>query len=125
MSAELAIPALERTLVLGFKSLVWLNGLGIAAITLCSAGVVQLDIATIWLRFPLALFLSGLALGLLGLLWSYPLQSSLAARLASGRRPKLYWVPMLCTTLAYLLSLVMFAGGCWFFQLLLESLQTY
>ena len=119
------MPALGRTLDLGFKSLAWLNGIGIGVVLASSAGVLPLELATVWLRFPLAVFLGGLALALLGLLWSFPLMNSLDARLVTGRRSPLHWIPLACTLLAYILSLAAFAAGCWFFQLLLESVAVY
>jgi len=114
-----AFLALARTFVLGFKFLAWLNGLGVLLVLFCSIGVVEFGLAPQWLRLPLAAFLAGLALCALGLLWSYPTQSSLLNQVASGRLVRrTHWLPMFCTLLAYSLSFIAFALGCWFVQTL-------
>lgn len=109
-----AAQALARTFVLGFKFLAWLNGLGILLVLSCSIGIVEFDLAPQWLRLPLTAFLAGLALCALGLLWSYPAQSSLFHQALQGRPRRGHWLPAFCATLAYSLSLFAFALGCWF-----------
>src|SRR5690606_18573747 len=114
-----AFLALARTFVLGFKFLAWLNGLGVLLVLSCSIGLVEFGLAPQWLRLPLAAFLAGLALCALGLLWSYPAQSSLLDQVSSGRLVRrMHWLPLFCTILAYSLSLIAFALGCWFTQTL-------
>lgn len=119
---ESAIRALASTLTLCFKFLAWANGLGLATVFACGTGVIAVDLAAVWLRFPMAVFLAGLALAVLGLLWSYPVQGSLLYQAIHGRARRTHWIPLFCTLLAYAFSLLAFCIGCWFFQALLEAL---
>ncbi len=114
-----AVRALAGAFALGFRFLAWINGLGVLLILLCSAGAFDIDLDAQWLRLPFAAFLGGLALCALGLLWTYPAQSSLAHQLAAGRARRSHWLPMACTLIAYTLSLLAFLAGCWFLQSLL------
>ncbi|MFW7342836.1 hypothetical protein V0R37_15005 [Pollutimonas sp. H1-120] len=107
---------LAGALVLGFKFLAWTNGLGVLLLLSCSLGIVQIDLDPQWLRFPLAAFLAGLALSALGLLWSYPVQSSLLHQLITGKPRRGHWLPLFCSLVAYSLSLLAFIAGCWFTQ---------
>src|SRR5690606_17859541 len=116
-----AITVLGRSLTLGFKFLVWLNGLGLLLVFSCSIGVIEIGLPTMWLRFPLVSFLGGMALAGLGLMWSYSVQVSLIHQAMIGTLRRTHWVPLACTTIAYMLSLFGFLAGCWFFQLLMES----
>jgi hypothetical protein len=109
-----ALRTLAGGLVLGFKFLAWTNGLGVLLLLCCSMGIVQADLDPQWLRFPLAAFLAGLALGALGLLWSYPVQSSLLNQLLTGKARRSHWLPLFCTLVAYSLSLLAFIAGSWF-----------
>ncbi|HEY9572624.1 MAG TPA: hypothetical protein VIR76_05820 [Pusillimonas sp.] len=111
-----AVQALAGGFTLGFKFLAWINGLGVLVLLFWSLGFVQIDLDPQWLRFPLAAFLAGLALAALGLLWSFPVQSSLLHQLATGRTRRSHWVPLFCTLVAYSLSLLTFIAGCWFTQ---------
>ena len=77
-------------------------------------GIVQVGLSPEWLRLPLAIFLGGLVLSALGLLWTYPVQASLMYQLAAGRRRRTHWIPLFCTMVAYTLSLLAFVFGCWF-----------
>ncbi|MGB6103685.1 MAG: hypothetical protein WBF88_07525 [Pusillimonas sp.] len=113
-----ALRALAAPLVLGFKFLAWLNGLGVLLVLSCSVGVIEIGLAPQWLRLPLAAFLAGLALCAIGLLWSYSAQSCLLNQLTTGRTRRGHWLPLFCTMLAYGLSLIAFALGCWFMQAL-------
>jgi hypothetical protein len=118
-----ALRTLAGGLVLGFKFLAWTNGLGVLLLLCSSLGIVQIDLDLQWLRFPLAAFLAGLALSALGLLWSYPVQSSLLHQLLTGRPRRTHWLPLFCTLVAYSLSLLAFIAGCWFTQSL--AVMTY
>lgn len=111
-----ALRILSDGLTLGFRFLAWLNGLGVLLVLLCSAGIVELGLSPEWLRMPLSAFLAGIALAALGLLWVYPVQTSLLAQLLSGRTRKTHWVPLACVLIAYTLSLVAFVMGCWVSQ---------
>ncbi|SHG76729.1 hypothetical protein [Pollutimonas bauzanensis] len=106
--------ALASTLALGFKFLAWINSMGVLAILSFGMGLIQTDLAPQWLRLPLAIFLAGLVLSALGLLWSYPLQASLLNQLVSGHARRTHWIPLFCTMVAYSLSLLAFVCGCWF-----------
>jgi hypothetical protein len=122
-SPDNATSTLGRSITTGFKFLAWLNGLGVLLMLFCSMGAIELGLVAAWYRFPLALFRGGLALGALGLLWSYTLQSTLIVQMINGQARRTHWIPLSCTLLAYILSLAAFACGCWFFQLLLEALD--
>ena len=121
-SPDSAISVLGRSLMTGFRFLAWLNGLGVAVTMLCSMGAIDLGLASAWYRFPLALFLGGLGLAALGLLWSYLLQSSLIHQVMTGKLRRTHWVPLTCTLIAYILSLLAFASGCWFLRLHIQKL---
>ncbi len=123
LPADKAVSALGRSLTLGFKFLAWLNGMGVVLILLCSMGLIDIGLSPAWMRFPLVSFLGGLALAALGLMWSYSVQASLIHQVISARLRRTHWIPLTCTTIAYILSLAAFFAGCWFFQLLLESVQ--
>src|SRR3546814_10579464 len=106
-----AVQALAGGFTLGFKLLAWINGLGVLLLLSCSLGIVQIDLDPQWLRFPLAAFLAGLALAALGLLWSYPVQSSLLHQLISGKPRRGHWLPLFCSLAAYSLGLLAFIAG--------------
>lgn len=109
-----AVPAdksMPQVLMLGFRFLAWLNGVGVLLIVLCSVGVIPAEVPPYLLRMPLVAFLSGLALGGLGLLWVYMVQASLAMR-PQGRR-RHHWIPVVCVLGSYCASMAMFAVGCW------------
>lgn len=107
--------AVDRTmpdvLMLGFRFLAWINGLGVMLVVLCALGIVSTEVPAYFLRMPLVAFLCGLALAGLGLLWVYMAQLSLGA-FRNGRR-RYHWVPVLCVLGSYCVSMVMFAVGCW------------
>ncbi|HWK70061.1 hypothetical protein [Pollutimonas sp. M17] len=111
-----ALRTLAGGFALGFKFLAWTNGLGVLLLLCWSLGIVQIDLDPQWLRFPMAAFLAGLALAALGLLWSYPVQSSLLHQLLTGRPRRSHWLPLFCTLVAYSLSLLAFIAACWFTQ---------
>jgi hypothetical protein len=108
-----AIQVLAGTLGLGFKFLAWVNGLALLLLMACAIGIIDVDLATPWLRLPVTIFLAGLALAMLGLLWSYPVQASLLNQLAEGRPRRGHWIPLICAMTAYGLSLVAFVAACW------------
>lgn len=107
--------AVDRTmpevLMLGFRFLAWLNGMGVLLVVLCALGIVPTEVPSYFLRMPLIAFLCGLALAGLGLLWVYMAQASLGLR-PSGRR-RHHWVPVLCVLGSYCVSMAVFAAGCW------------
>jgi hypothetical protein len=108
-----AIQVLAGTLGLGFKFLAWVNGLALLLLMACAIGIIDVDLAAPWLRLPVTIFLAGLALAMLGLLWSYPVQASLLNQLAEGRPRRGHWIPLICAMTAYGLSLVAFVAACW------------
>lgn len=116
-----AVSTIGHALTLGFRFLAWLNGLGVVVMLCCSMGILDVGLGAEWMRFPLAAFLGGLALGALGLMWSYSVQASLIHQVINARARRAHWIPLTCTVLAYMLSFIAFVIGCWFFQLLLES----
>ncbi len=109
-----SLQALSRPLILAFKFLAWMNGLGLLLVAFCAFGIVAADIPPYLLRFPLAAFLGGLILAGLGLLWAYLEQLNLYARLVGGQRRKTHWVPLFCVIVSYLFSMLACAGGIWF-----------
>jgi hypothetical protein len=108
-----AIQVLATTLGLGFKFLAWVNGLALLLLMACAVGIIDVDLGAPWLRLPITLFLAGLALATLGLLWSYPVQASLLNQLAEGRPRRGHWIPLICVMTAYGLSLLAFVIACW------------
>lgn len=108
-----AIHVLAATLGLGFKFLAWINGLALLLLMACAMGIIDVDLAAHWMRLPVTIFLAGLALATLGLLWSYPVQASLLNQLAEGRPRRGHWIPLICAMTAYGLSLLAFVLGCW------------
>src|SRR5690606_41475616 len=69
-----------------------------------SAGIIEVSLDPGWLRMPLAGFLAGLSLVALGLLWVYPVQTSLLSQLAAGRPRRSHWLPLACVLIAYTLD---------------------
>lgn len=108
-----AIHVLAGTLGLGFRFLAWINGLALLLLMACAIGIIDVDLAAHWMRLPVTIFLAGLALAALGLLWSYPVQASLLNQLAEGRARRGHWIPLICAMTAYGLSLLAFVLGCW------------
>ena len=102
---------MPEVLMLGFRFLAWINGMGVLLVVLCALGIVPTEVPSYFLRMPLIAFLCGLALAGLGLLWVYMAQASLGMRSAGRRR--YHWVPVLCVLGSYCVSMVMFAVGCW------------
>lgn len=109
-----AYQALTSVFMLGFKFLVWINGLGVLLVIFCALGLIQTDLTPFMLRLPLALFMAGLAFCGLGLLWSYLVQTSLFSQLISGRPRRTHWLPMFFALIAYSLGMLAFVLGCWF-----------
>ena len=103
---------MPEVLMLGFRFLAWINGMGVLLVVLCALGIVPTEVPSYFLRMPLIAFLCGLALAGLGLLWVYMAQASLAVRSQGGRR-RHHWVPVVCVLGSYCVSMVMFAVGCW------------
>lgn len=108
MPADRSMP---QVLMLGFKFLAWLNGMGVLLIVLCALSVIPTEVPSYLLRMPLIAFLCGLALAGLGLLWVYMVQASLILR-SPGRR-RHHWIPVVCVLGCYCASMVIFAVGCW------------
>lgn len=106
---ERAMPVI---LMLGFKFLAWVNGLGVMLVVLCALGIVPTEVPAYFLKMPLVAFLSGMALAGLGLLWLYMAHASQGMRQLSARR-RYHWLPVFCMLASYCVSMVMFAVGCW------------
>src|SRR5690606_23138233 len=102
------------TLVLAFRFVAWLSGLGLALVLGCALGIIETDLPIQYLKLPAAAFLCGLALAGLGLLWAFITQLSLERQWVDVRRKKTHWLPLFCTVLSYCLSMLAFAVGCWF-----------
>jgi hypothetical protein len=100
-------------LMLGFKYLAWLNGLGLLLVMCCALGVISTDFSPDWLRLPLLAFSCGILFCGLSLLWAYLAQTSLLNQAMSGYARRTHWVPLTCTIIAFCLSLVAFLVGCW------------
>lgn len=104
---------LSSILMLGFKYLAWLNGLGLLLVMLCALGVISTEFSPEWLRFPLLAFSSGVLLCGLSLLWAYLAQVSLFSQSVAGYARRTHWIPLTCMIIAYCLSLAAFLIGCW------------
>lgn len=109
-----AYQALTSVFMLGFKFLVWINAMGVLLVIFCALGLIQTDLTPFMLRLPLALFMAGLALCGVGLLWSCVVQTSLFSQLISGRPRRTHWLPMFLALIAYSLGMIAFIVGCWF-----------
>lgn len=103
----------------------WLNGLGVAFVMAVAAEVIPFALSPYWLRLPMALFLAGIMLSGLGLLWSGLTRGSLVRQAISGRMGRTHWVPALFATISYALALVVFAAGCWAFMGVASLSQFY
>lgn len=100
-------------LVLGFKTCTWLNGLGVALTLVLAIGAAPSLVSPYWLRLPLALFLAGIAMAGLGLLWSGIVQGAMLRQLLTGRMRHSHWVATFLALICYALALLAFAAGCW------------
>lgn len=92
-----------------------LNGLGIALLFAVALDLVPLTLSPYWLRLPLALFLAGMMLSMLGLFWSGILQAGLNRREVTGSTRRGHWVSALFVMISYVLALMAFAAACWAF----------
>lgn len=102
----------------------WLNGLGVASILIVALGLFPVELAPYWLRLPLALFLAGMLLSILGLFWSGMLQVALMRQCLAGYARRSHWVPALFAMISYFCAFVAFAAACWAF-LGVASLSIY
>jgi len=116
-----AFSSLNAVLMLGFKFLAWLNGLGLLLVILNAVGVISSDYAPEWLRLPLLAFSAGMVLCGLGLLWAYLTQASLLNQSLAGYVRRGHWVPLSCMIASYCLSLLSFVAGCWLVVFLAAS----
>lgn len=111
-------------LILAFKVVLGLNVLGVALVLSVALDVFPLTLPAYWLRVPLAMFLAGMMLSLLGLFWTG------AARTASQRKHLLstvrrgHWLPTAFAAVCHILALMMFCAACWAF-LGMTSLSRY
>ncbi|HLU19434.1 MAG TPA: hypothetical protein VKZ66_05700 [Pusillimonas sp.] len=103
--------SMPQVLMLGFRYLAWLNGVGVLLIALSALGVIPTEVPSYLLRLPLIAFLCGLALTGLGLLWVYMVQASLLLRAPARRRH--HWLPVICVLGCYCASMAVFIVGCW------------
>lgn len=100
-------------LVLGFKLVTGLNALGLVLVFGLALDLMPLSLQAFWLRLPMALFLAGLALGAVGLLWSGLAQAAIQEQTRGGQLRRLHWVPALLAIASHALALLAFAAGCW------------
>src|SRR3546814_16373669 len=91
-----AYHALATVFAQGFRFLATINGVGVLLTLFCAVGVLQTNLMPALFRIPLAVFIGGLALCGVGLLWSYLVQTSLFGQRIDGRRRRTHWVPMIC-----------------------------
>src|SRR5690606_8698073 len=103
--------SMPQVLMLGFRYLAWLNGVGVRLVALSALGVIPTEVPSYLLRLPLIAFLCGLALTGLGLLWVYMVQASLLLRAPARRRH--HWLPVICVLGCYCASMAVFIVGCW------------
>lgn len=90
-----------------------LNAIGVALILAIALGLTPLSVSPYWLRLPLAMFLAGMMLCLLGLFWTGILRTALWRQYQSGTGRRSHWLPALFAMLSHFLALLMFATACW------------
>jgi len=100
-------------LVGGFRLFAWLNGGAALMLVAFSLGIVGGDIAAPDLQLPLAMFLAGLLLSGLGLLFAYLAQVSLLRQGYTGHMTRGHWPAQLLAMICYLLSALAFCSACW------------
>lgn len=100
-------------LILAFKVLIGLNALGVALILAVAFELLQLSLSPLWFRLPLAMFLAGMVLALLGLFWTGILRTALWRQYLSHGERRGFWLPALFAMLSHFLALIMFAAACW------------
>ncbi|MGV2865523.1 hypothetical protein [Achromobacter sp. ESBL13] len=98
----------------GFRFLGWLNGASALVLVAFSLGIVGGDIAAPDLQLPLALFLAGLLVSCMGLLFAYLAQVSLLRQGDIGHVTRGHWPTQLLAMICYLLGALAFCAGCWF-----------
>jgi hypothetical protein len=108
-----SLGSLSSMLMLGFRYLAWLNGLGLLFVVCCALGIISTDFSPGWLRLPLLAFSGGVLFSGLALLWAYLAQVSLHNQAIAGYTRRTHWVPLTCTIVAYCLGLACFLAGCW------------
>lgn len=90
-----------------------LNATGVALILAIAIGLAPLSVSPYWLRLPLAMFLAGMMLCLLGLFWTGILRTTLWRQHQSGTVGRSHWLPALFAMFCHFLALTMFAAACW------------
>lgn len=93
----------------------WFNGLGVALLFSVALGLLPSALSPYWLRLPLALFLAGMMLALMGLFWAGMLRLTVARQQTSGYARRTYWIPALFAIISYFFALIAFAAACWAF----------
>lgn len=93
----------------------WLNGLGVALLFFVALGLFPSVFSPAWLRLPLALFLAGMMLALLGLFWAGMLRLTITRQQMSGHARRTHWIPALFAMISYSFAFIAFAAGCWAF----------
>ncbi|SEJ98401.1 hypothetical protein [Achromobacter sp. NFACC18-2] len=96
-----------------FRFLGWLNGGAALILVGFSLGIVGADIAAPDLQIPLLLFLAGLLLACLGVVFAYLAQVSLLRQGYTGHLTRGHWPAQLLAVLCYLASALAFCGACW------------
>lgn len=104
---------ISRSLHIGFYSVVVLNAGGLFLVLLAAFDTVPSVFSPMWLRMPLLIYVVGVLFAFMGLFWTHLLSVSLLAQSVAGRLGRGHWLPMLCATLSYGLSLLAFVAGCW------------
>ncbi len=96
-----------------FRFLGWLNGAAALVLVGFTLGVVGGDVAAPDLQIPLLLFLAGLMLACLGVLFAYLAQVSLLRQGYNGHLTRGHWPAQLLAMICYLASALAFCGACW------------
>ena len=96
-----------------FRFLGWLNGAAALVLVGFTLGVVGGDIAAPDLQIPLLLFLAGLLLACLGVMFAYLAQVSLLRQGYNGHLTRGHWPAQALAMLCYLGSALAFCGACW------------
>lgn len=104
---------LVRSLHIAFYSVLVLNAGGLLVLLLAAFNTIPSVFTPAWLRLPVLVCLAGIAFAFMGLFWTHLVNVSLLAQSLVGKVRRGHWLPMLCVTISYGLSLIAFVLACW------------
>lgn len=96
-----------------FRFLGWLNGGAALILVGFTLGVVGGDVAAPDLQIPLLLYLGGMLLACLGVMFAYLAQVSLLRQGYNGHLTRGHWPAQLLAMICYLASALAFCAACW------------